>query len=89
MWTTNSQWATPASTVFLYSSEEDDAIPVLEHLGVLVMHPQAGAFARRMTGRAAVLDGLIEMYGGSLSVADDSAGTGKTVYVAICLAGDR
>src|SRR5271166_567617 len=52
MWTTNGQWATPASTVFLYSSEEDGAIPVLEHLGVLVMHPQAGAFARRMTGRA-------------------------------------
>ena len=52
MWTTSGQWAPPESTVFLYSSEEDEVIPVLEELGVLVMHPQAGAFARRMTGRA-------------------------------------
>jgi hypothetical protein len=52
MWTTTGQWATPSSIVFLYAGEEDDVIPVLERLGVLVMHPQAGAFARRMTGRA-------------------------------------
>lgn len=52
MWTTTGQWATPASTVFLYVGEEDEVIPVLELLGVLVMHPLAGAFARRMTGRA-------------------------------------
>lgn len=52
MWTTTGRWATPDSTVFLYSGEEDEVIPVLERLGVLVMHPQAGAFARRMTGRA-------------------------------------
>jgi hypothetical protein len=51
MWTTTGQRATPSSTVFLYAGEEDDVIPVLERLGV-VMHPQAGAFARRMTGRA-------------------------------------
>jgi anti-sigma regulatory factor (Ser/Thr protein kinase) len=37
----------------------------------------------------AVLDGLFEIHGGSLSVTDDSAGAGKTVSVAICLAGDR
>jgi len=52
MWTTTGQWATPASTVFLYAGEEDEVIPVLELLGVLVIHPQAGTFARRMTGRA-------------------------------------
>jgi hypothetical protein len=52
MWTTTDQWATPQSAVFLYSSEEDEVIPVLEELGVLVMHPQAGTFVRRMTGRA-------------------------------------
>jgi len=52
MWTTTGQWVTPASTVFLYSSEEDEVIPVLEDLGILVMHPEVGAYARRMSGRA-------------------------------------
>lgn len=37
----------------------------------------------------AVIDGLIELCGGSLSVADDRAGAGKTVCVAICLAGGQ
>jgi Domain of unknown function (DUF3883) len=52
MWTTTGQWVMPASTVFLYSSEEDEVIPVLEDLGILVMHPEVGAYARRMSGRA-------------------------------------
>ena len=52
MWTTTGQWTTPAAAVFLYSSDEDEFIPVLEQLGVLVMHPQVGAFVRRMSGRA-------------------------------------
>jgi len=52
MWTTTGQWVTPGSTVFLYSSEEDEVIPVLEDLGVLVMDPEVGAYARRMSGRA-------------------------------------
>ena len=52
MWTTVGQWVTPASTVFLFSGEEDEVVPVLEDLGILVMHPEVGAYARRMTGRA-------------------------------------
>jgi hypothetical protein len=52
MWTTTSQWVTPASAVFLYSGEEDEVIPVLEDLGILVMHSEVGAYARRMSGRA-------------------------------------
>lgn len=48
------------------------------------------AVARDESGRGlAVIDGLIELYGGSLTVADDGVGVGKTVCVAICLAGDR
>lgn len=72
------------------------------HLHVQVHDDGPGRPVRRQaatedeSGRGmAVVDGLIEMYGGSLSVADDGAGVGvgvgvgKTVYVAICLAGDR
>ncbi|HEX3956625.1 MAG TPA: ATP-binding protein [Trebonia sp.] len=66
------------------------------HLHVQVHDDGPGRPVRRQaatedeSGRGlAVIDGLIDMYGGSLSVIDDGAGTGKTVYVAICLAGDR
>jgi len=52
MWTTSGEWTAPAGTVFMYSAEEDEVIPVLERLGLKVMHPEAGAYARRMTGRA-------------------------------------
>jgi hypothetical protein len=61
MWTTTGQWTTPAGTVFLYSGDEDEAIPVLEQLGVLVMHPQVGAFVRRMSGRAGARQLSIEI----------------------------
>jgi anti-sigma regulatory factor (Ser/Thr protein kinase) len=37
----------------------------------------------------ALIDGLIELYGGRRGVANDDAGDGKTVYVAICLAGEQ
>ena len=36
----------------------------------------------------AVIDGLLEPYGGSLGVEDDTRGEGKTVYVILCLAAD-
>jgi hypothetical protein len=52
MWTTTAEWATPASTIVLYSSDEDEVIPVLERLGLHVMHREVGAFVRRMIGRA-------------------------------------
>ena len=61
MWTTTGQWTTPAAAVFLYSSDEDELIPALEQLGVLVMHPQVGAFVRRMTGRAGARQLSIEI----------------------------
>ncbi len=61
MWTTTGKWTTPASTVFLYSSDEDDIVPILEQLGVLVMHPQVGTFVRRMTGRAGARQLSIEI----------------------------
>ena len=35
-----------------------------------------------------LLDGLIALYGGERGVIDDRAGPGKTVYVAVPLAGD-
>jgi signal transduction histidine kinase len=66
------------------------------HLHVQVHDDGPGRPVRRQAttedecGRGlAVLDGLIEIHGGSLSVTDDSAGAGKTVSVAICLADDR
>ena len=37
----------------------------------------------------AVIDGLIEPYGGTLDVTDDSAGGGKTVSVSLCLNGSQ
>jgi anti-sigma regulatory factor (Ser/Thr protein kinase) len=37
----------------------------------------------------ALIEGLLDMSGGSLSIADDRVGAGKTVCVAICLAGDQ
>jgi hypothetical protein len=61
MWTTTGEWTTPSATVFLYSSDEDESIPVLEQLGVLVMHPQVGAFVRRMSGRAGARQLSIEI----------------------------
>ena len=36
-----------------------------------------------------LIDGLIELYGGARGVVDDSNGPGKTVYVAVPLAGAR
>ena len=68
------------------------------HLRVQVHDDGPGRPVRRQavtgdeSGRGlAVLDGLAEMYGGSLSVTDDDAGigAGKTVHVTICLAGGR
>lgn len=35
----------------------------------------------------AVIDGLIELYGGTWGVTDDDAGDGKIVYVSICVEG--
>jgi hypothetical protein len=52
MWTTAGYWTTPATTVILRSSEENDVIPVLEQLGVSVMHPKVRAVAQRMSGLA-------------------------------------
>jgi anti-sigma regulatory factor (Ser/Thr protein kinase) len=37
----------------------------------------------------ALIDGLLELHGGSLTVTDDGAGDGKTVTAAISLAGGR
>jgi anti-sigma regulatory factor (Ser/Thr protein kinase) len=47
---------------------------------------QAGAEDESGRGLA-MIDGLIESYGGSLGVTDDDAGYGKTVHVSICLTG--
>jgi anti-sigma regulatory factor (Ser/Thr protein kinase) len=47
------------------------------------------ATAEEESGRGlALIDGLLGLCGGSLSVEDDRVGAGKTVCVAICLAGD-
>ena len=43
-----------------------------------------------VSGRGlALITGLLDLCGGSLSIADDLAGVGKTVCVAVCLAGDQ
>ncbi|MER6000804.1 DUF3883 domain-containing protein [Nonomuraea angiospora] len=52
MQTTTGDWTTPDSTVYLSSSEEEEVVPVLEQLGVAVMHPDVGTYARRITGIA-------------------------------------
>jgi len=53
MWTTAGEWTTPAGTVFLRSPEDEaEAVPVLEELGLAVMHPDVDSYARRMRGRA-------------------------------------
>ncbi|MEV4542279.1 protein NO VEIN domain-containing protein [Micromonospora echinaurantiaca] len=75
MWTTTSEWTTPANAVFLYSSDEDEAIPVLEQLGLLVMHPDVGAFVRRMPGRSGARQLSIEILATALQ---DKGLTGPT-----------
>ncbi|MEU4515117.1 DUF3883 domain-containing protein [Nonomuraea wenchangensis] len=52
MRTTTGDWTTPQSTVFLSSSEEEEVVSVLEQLGIPLMHPEVGAYARRMAGNA-------------------------------------
>ncbi|MDZ5446063.1 DUF3883 domain-containing protein [Micromonospora sp. 4G57] len=75
MWTTTSEWTTPANAVFLYSSDEDEVIPVLEQLGLLVMHPDVGAFVRRMPGRSGARQLSIEILATALQ---DKGLTGPT-----------
>jgi len=66
------------------------------HLHVQVHDDGPGRPVRRQaktdddSGRGLeVIDGLLELYGGSRDVEDDDAGGGKTVHVAICLAGGQ
>jgi hypothetical protein len=53
MWTTASEWTSPSHAYLLGSpSEEGPVVPLLERLGVSIVHPDIAGHVRRMSGWA-------------------------------------
>jgi hypothetical protein len=74
MWTTALEWTAPVRAYLLGSpSEERAVVPLLERLGVSVVHPDVAAHVRRMSGWAGAREFTLAALTEALAAADSDA----------------
>jgi hypothetical protein len=71
MWTTASEWTAPSRAYLLGSPTEERAVvPLLERLGVSVVHPDVAGHVRRMSGWAGAQEFTLTALTAALAPAD-------------------
>jgi hypothetical protein len=71
MWTTASAWISPSRTYLLSSPTEERAVvPLLERLGVPLVHSDVAGYVRQMTGWAGAREFTLAALTGALLAAD-------------------
>ena len=71
MWTTASEWTVPSRAYLLGSpADERSVVPLLERLGVPVVHPDVAGHVRRMSGWAGAQEFTLTALTAALAQAD-------------------